>query len=391
MNGKVYWKTNSGNSIKVQEFPTKQNNLSVSVNGDLYIEHDCVILIFQDQKYYGIEAFHAVSETMLDKTDFKIYKDTQRANTAIAKSMFGKLYEQQNAGLSLTADACAPMSQDLSMLQSKLKAEDFGGTASSDGLLRFRSQGESEGFAPSCGCKAGFSNTRYSDYNQPWQLQAGCSAPTGDRTGTMIDYRPCFGIGSCSEYPETPMCAGFDIISTAYNKVCLTVEGKPFTTECNRPFGGCQFKQRNALNIDSADVECGLPDDAAQTLTGMAQNWLSPHSYNFVISPDEPRTQYVGDDPTMGVVYVDDRPKDRARSALKFLTTGCHACTNGRFQDGDNEADCRLSGTVPTTLMTAILGVFLQRALPMETFQKIAGKAANQYFSTNGGRFKVIH
>ena len=327
MNGRIYWKSGS-QSVRLQEFPTvASSGLPFSVNGDLYVEHDSVIIIFQDGSYYGIEGFQALSDRQVDYTTFKIYKDTQRANTAIAKSMFGKLYQQENAGLSLTADACAPMSQDLSRLQSQLKAEDFGGTASSDGIMRFLSQGDNEGFAPSCGCKAGFSNTRYSDYNQPWQLQAGCSAPTGDRTGTMIDYRPCFGRGSCSDYPDTPMCAGFDIISTTFNKVCLTEEGKPMFSECNRPFGGCQFKQRNALNIDSTDVECALPNDSAQHLSGMAQDWLSPHNLNFVISPEHPRTQYVGDDPTMGVVYVLDRPLDRAKSNLNFLTTGCHACT----------------------------------------------------------------
>ena len=348
VNGKIYWKSGA-QSVRLQEFPTlASSGLPFSVNGDLYVEHDCVILIFQDGSYYGIESFHALSDRQVDQSVFKIYKDTQRANTAIAKSMFQSLYQQENAGLSLTADACAPMSQDLSRLQSQLKASDFGGTASSDGMMRFRSQGDSEGFAPSCGCKAGFSNTRYSDYNQPWQLQAGCSAPTGDRTGTMIDYRPCFGIGSCSDYKDEEgrelLCAGFDIISTSFNKVCLTHDGKPYLTECNRPFGGCQFKQRNALNIDSEDVECGLPNDAAQTLTGMAQNWLSPHNYNFVISPDHPRTQYTGTDATMGVVYVDGKSLDRARSAIKFLTTGCHACTNGRYQDGENKADCEPCG-----------------------------------------------
>ena len=58
---------------------------------------------------------------------------------------------------------------------------------------------------------------------------------------------------------------------------------------------------------------------------------------------DQPRTQYVGDDPTLGVVYLGNpsMPKDRARSNFNFLTTGCHACTNGRFQDDTNAAECR--------------------------------------------------
>ena len=73
----------------------------------------------------------------------------------------------------------------------------------------------------------------------------------------------------------------------------------------------------------------------------MAQEWVSPHDQNFVISPEEPRTQYVGDDPALGVVYLNGMPKDRARSNFNFLTTGCHACTNGRFQDEENAAACR--------------------------------------------------
>ena len=347
VNGKVFYKSGAQN-VRLQEFPLKSTTLQHSVNGDLYVEHDCVILVHDNGTYYGIEGFVALSDRTVDRSVFQIYKDTQRANTAIASSMFEKLYQEENAGLSLTADACAPMSQDMSGLSSQLKAQDFGGTASVDGLMRFRDQGT--GFAPSCGCKAGFSNTRYSDYNQPWQLQAGCSAPEGDRTGTMIDYRPCFGEGSCSDYDdptsdtgEKMLCAGFDIISTSYNKVCLTKEGKPYTTECNRPFGGCQFKQRNAINIDATEVECGSPQDASETLDEMSQEWVSPHYENFVISADQPRTQYVGDDPTLGVVYLGDpsMPNDKARSNFKFLTAGCHACTNGRFQNEDNKAACK--------------------------------------------------
>ena len=54
-------------------------------------------------------------------SDFEIYKDKGLATTG--KSMFEKLYQEENAGLSLSADACAPMSQDLSALKSQLRSE----------------------------------------------------------------------------------------------------------------------------------------------------------------------------------------------------------------------------------------------------------------------------
>ena len=360
VSGTIYWKQMDFNSVtngKVDRFivrnvPTVATTLSAAVQGDVYIEHDSVILLFENEKYYPIQSFQSTKEVTLPREAFQIYKDTGRAETSHAEDMFESLYVNSEAGLAMSGEACAPMSQDLSGLRSKLTSAEFGGTASAEGGLRFfrpqtldviklLSSDHTNGFGPSCGCQAGFANVRYSDYNQPWELQSGCSAPEGDSTGTMIDYKPCFGVGSCLQYASTPHCAGFDIISTSFNKVCVNEEGLPEVEQCNRPFGGCIFGQRGALNIDSQDVECKSSSNLKQNHNNMAASWLSPHAQNFVIDVSSPRTQYDGTDDTLGVVYVENKPKDKAKSNYNFLTSGCHACTNGRYQDETNSVECK--------------------------------------------------
>ena len=360
VNGTIYWKQMDFTSItngKVDQFivrnvPTVPSTLPTAVQGDVYIEHDSVILLFEDGKYYPIQSFESTEQATVPREQFRLYKDTARAETAHAEDMFESLYVNSEAGLAMSGEACAPMSQDLSGLQSKLASAEFGGTASAEGGLRFfrpqtlnvikqLSDEHTNGFGPSCGCQEGFANVRYSDYNQPWELQSGCSAPEGDTTGTMIDYKPCFGVGSCAQYASTSKCAGFDIISTTYNKVCVNENGLPEIEQCNRPFGGCIFGQRGALNIDSADVECKSSADGYQNHENITAAWLSPHTQNFVIDMNAPRTQYVGTDDTKGVVYVNNKPRDKAKSNYNFLTGGCHACTNGRYQDEANSVECK--------------------------------------------------
>jgi hypothetical protein len=363
VNGKLYWKqleyasgdTDKVSSFRVKEFPLKPSSLPYAVDGDLYVEHDCVILVFADGKYYPLQGFQALSEQVLAVGEFKLYKDTARAETAHAEDMFDSLYRSTEAGLAWSGEACAPLSQDLTGLKSTLKAADYGGTASAEGGMRFfrpqtlqvvkgLSDQHTKGFGPSCGCKAGFANVRYSDYNQPWQLQGGCSAPEGDSTGTMIDYKPCFGANSCAQYTSTPLCAGFDTTSAKYDKVCVNAEGEPEidAVSCNRPFGGCQFGQKGALNVDSGAVLCKSAAFAQQNHNFMSADWLSPHAQNFALDPNSPRTQYTGTDENEGVVYdVNGKPKDRAKSNFNFLTSSCNACSNGRYQDETNSVECK--------------------------------------------------
>ena len=59
-----------------------------------------------------------------------------------------------------------------------------------------------EGYAPSCTCPPGYSNAKYSDYNQPWSNHASCNTLEGD-SGELISYKPCFGPGSCT-FETTP-------------------------------------------------------------------------------------------------------------------------------------------------------------------------------------------
>ena len=362
VNGKLYWKqleyasgdTDKVSSFRIKEFPLKPSSLPYAVDGDLYVEHDCVILVYESGKYYPLQGFQALSEQVLAVGDFKLYKDTSRVETAHAEEMFGSLYRSTEAGLAWSGEACAPVSQDLTGLKSTLKAADYGGTASAEGGMRFfrpqtlqvvkgLSDQHTKGFGPSCGCKAGFANVRYSDYNQPWQLQAGCSAPEGDSTGTMIDYKPCFGANSCAQYTSTPLCAGFDISSDQYDKVCVNAEGEPEidVVSCNRPFGGCQFGQKGALNVDSGAILCKSATGTQQNHNFMSADWLSPHAQNFALDPNSPRTQYTGTDENEGVVYVNGEPKDKAKSNFNFLTSSCNACSNGRYQDETNSVECK--------------------------------------------------
>jgi hypothetical protein len=360
--GRIYWKEMempSGEQEKVshyriKEFPTKNEavaGVDYAVEGDVYIEHDSVILLFlENGKYVPIQSFEPLDEYTLAVEKFEIYKNTGRIETTTAKPMHETLYRDTQTGLSMFGQACAPMSQDLSNLTSKLKASDYNGTAAAMSMRFFRPQtldvikklsnDHRMGFGPSCGCKRGFSNVRYSDYNQPFDLNSGCSAPENDVYGTFIDYKPCFGMGSCAQYPSTPFCAGFDKESTIYDKVCINAEGKPEVEACNRPWGGCKYGQRGALNIDSLEVECKAATDPQENHASMTAAWVSPHSENFIIDPHAPRTQYNGDDDSKGVVYVNNKPKDQAKSNFNFVSVGCHACTNGRKQNVAGSVEC---------------------------------------------------
>ena len=361
VNGGVFWKgmgtavSGKVGTYQVKQVPTTEGALPVALDGDLYIEHDCAILVHDNGVFYELQDFVPRTDRALPVEAFSLYVDTGRAETAHKELMFTTLYRNLNGGLSGTADVCAPMSQDLSGLSSKLTEH----TSVADApLLAFRQIDAESGFAPMCQCQAGYSNKRYSDYNQPFELHSGCSAPAGDYTGTMIEYKQCFGPGSCSDYGTTPYCAGFDSpVPTSYSNVCVNATGHvemDHATEggCNRPFGGCKFGQRNALAIDAispAMVECQGAQDLSQTYGNMAAEWVSPHDPAFVIDPSAPRTQYVGDDPAQGVVYVDGvggkrKSIDRARSNFNFLTAGCHACTNGRFTELSGEDRCLLCG-----------------------------------------------
>ena len=53
------------------------------------------------------------------------------------------------------------------------------------------------------------------------------------------------------------------------------------------------------------------------------------------------RSLYEGDDPSKGVVYIDGLPIDKMRSNYAFMTTGCYACTDGRYQDATGKQECR--------------------------------------------------
>ena len=395
VNGKIYFKSfGPSNNDKFDRYTLKEvkqvvNTLPSAVEGDVYVEHDCVLLVFKDGLYHAIRNFTPSSTIDLAWDKFKIYIDTQRSSTAHAEPMFSKMYREAKAALENKGQVCAPMSQDLTAFTSKLDATAFpGNTASSnDGFMFLRPQtleivkngfcqsygssdlgdlwkmesgipfqycgdvsysGVDKGYAPSCGCIAGFANVRYTDYNQPWGLHVGCSAPEGDRTGTMIAYKPCLGKGSCSGYSDTPYCCGYDpeAVFCLYPKQCVNVTGYANLIHgdsdwCNKPFGGCKIGQRNALNIDNTEIECQGSSVLRESFNGMATEWIEPWNDNYQINPNIPRTKYNGTNPEEGVVYVNGKPKDRARSNYAFITPGCHACTNGRWQDGENQIECR--------------------------------------------------
>ena len=198
-------------------------------------------------------------------------------------------------------------------------------------------------YAPSCSCPIGFANMRYIDYNQPWSLHGGCSSIEGDHTGGFIDYKPCNGIGTCSVYLDTPQCCGYDTVTcdARYKGRCVDATGKPKLDTldnqfCNRPFAGCSKKQRNGLAIDEPNIECGGPTAVEDTFNGMTEEWVKIADY-----VEGSRTTNDATDATQGVFYVDDKPRDAMRSNYALLTSGCYACTDGRYNAEEGKVECR--------------------------------------------------
>ena len=339
--------------------------LEISVEGDVLLEHDTVILIIKDGKYFAVNNFIPVTTATIEKDRFKMYTHTYNARAAIREPMFTKnsFYDSHtcaphgatvnpriNAPVQEVTDAFLFMRPQNEAIvkqgtcqpqQSADSTDSWGNMAVCEDLAAAQINGVS--YAPSCSCPIGFANMRYIDYNQPWSLHGGCSSIEGDYKGGFIDYKPCNGIGTCSVYLDTPQCCGYDTVTcdAQYKGRCVDATGKPKLDTldhqfCNRPFAGCSKKQRNGLAIDEDNIECGGPTAVEDTFNGMTEEWVKIADY-----VEESRTTNDATDEMQGVVYVDGKPRDAMRSNYAILTSGCYACTDGRYNAEEGKVECR--------------------------------------------------
>nr|WP_292968370.1 hypothetical protein [Allomuricauda sp.] len=364
MNGNIHFNTNThpdnnvacGNDgVCIQK--DIRLDMDTAVHGNLYIEEDSVIMIVKDAKYYEVHSMTAASTEDLPRTAFKIYMDTASAGSSHAEPMYnagsfptcmpykanqGINEDQRVGGVEPGFMHMRPQTKIISQIG---PCKPTGGNAAYGALGECEAvnlQGQTDdGYAPGCTCPAGYSNVKYSDYNQPWSEHVSCNTIEGDITGSFIHYKPCFGPGSCSGYPATQHCCGFDTIScdTRLKGRCVNDDGLPELKKedgwCNKPFGGCVY---GSVGLTPSTMQCKTPTDPESTFSGMTSTEVaSDVTYSH-------RSQYEGTDPLEGVVYVNGKPQDALRSNYNFMTPGCHPCINGRMQDEAGQARCRLCG-----------------------------------------------
>jgi len=343
--------------------------LDVSVEGDVLLEHDTVILIIKDGKFFAVSNFVAAHTETIEKYRFRMYTNTYNARSATKVKMFeeNSMYDSHTCALHgatinpkinnpieqvndaflfmrpqneeiVKAGKCQPR-QESTHVEPAVHPDSWG----HDVICEDNNQvltGVS--YAPSCSCPSGFANVRYVDYNQPWSLHGGCSTIENDYSGAFIDYKLCNGRDTCN-YIDTPFCCGHDIFNcnANYTNRCVDENGLPkldtsLNDFCNRPFPGCSKKQRNGLAIDEQNIECGGPRATADTFNGMTAEWVKISDYQ-----EGSRTTNDASNAEQGVFYVDGKPMDSMRSNYAIVTSGCYACTDGRYQSEEGQVECK--------------------------------------------------
>lgn len=383
INGKLYIKHFGENEFRLKELPLVASTLDVSVEGDTLLEHDTVLLVVKDSKFYAVSNFDAVSVTHLSKTDFSLYTKTYNAKAATRELMFDEnhpnfyhtcsahgvlidplqaepVQEEYDAFLFLRPQNEDIVKQGLCQPQQSVDAGDsWGNLPVCEESVYAQLTGVSYG--PTCSCPSGFANMRYVDYNQPFSFHGGCTSIKGDTKGAFIDYKSCSGVGSCSIYSDTPYCCGYDsnnCNAITLKGVCVADNGLPALDTalrdfCNRPYAGCSTRQRNGLSLDDSLTECGGQNALQDTFNGMTKEWVRPQKSMFTN-----RTLNYPSSADDGVVYVDGKPYDTMRSNYAIYTSGCYACTDGRYNSEAGKAECRgcdagtysISRTNPYTL-----------------------------------------
>ena len=330
-------------------------DMDIAIHGDLYTEHDSVIIVVKDGKYYEIHSMTPASTIDLPASAFKMYMNTSHAGSSHAEPMHNELYTNdvcrpykanqglgENLRVGSVENGFMHMRPQTRSISQKGPCKPSGGNANYDNVTNCPlAEDIDEGYAPSCTCPVGYSNVKYSDYNQPWSEHVSCNTIAGDKKGSFINYKPCFGPNSCFGYTDTTeFCCGFDNVEcdTALKGVCVNENGETETNRaegyCNKPFPGCVY---GSTGIEKNTIVCHTPFESDLTFNGMTST--SPNTDPM----SSLRSQYVGTDTKEGVVYENSKPMDSLRSNYNFMTPGCHPCTNGRYQDEVGQASCKLS------------------------------------------------
>ena len=372
INGRLFLKQFHVDLFVLKEIPLVESDLDVAVEGDTILEHDTVILIAYNGKFYAVNNFDFLSEVTLSKDELKIFTHTYDARDAKPESMFHENHRYAK-------HTCSPMPMNINphyfapvydinstlmMLRPIFKIDKlsfsrcqprqdsthttpYGHEDSWGGMPICEDLEPNMNYGQSCVCDAGFANVRYVDNNQPFSLHGGCTSLPGDSKGLFIDYKKCYGINGCTNYIDTPFCCGYDSVACndKYKDLCVDYNGLPAldtadSAFCNRPFSGCVKGQRYGIALDDDNLECSAVTDiiGKNSFKGMANEWVSVET-SLKFNTD--RSLYVGSNTNEGVVYVDGKPRDSMRSNYAFMTSGCYACTDGRYNDLDGQQECK--------------------------------------------------
>ena len=270
IDGNIFYKIPYDNQKAYQLKRTAQSDLPVALTYDLIIEHDVAIIVHKDGKYYNFIKvdYDSSSEFGFGSLPYEVPFYNYRENQCRGRSQdLHNLEFSESIGTGLPTHQRPPVT-----------FKDMGTV-----------YGIEKGFAPMCECSLGHSNTRYSDYNQPFELQHSCLTIASDPEGKL----------------------------------------KESSTTCNTPFPGCAFGKRNGETAGDADIEC-LSSTSSSTNNGnVADQWVKlndPNAYSQV-----------------GVVYDDnDRPLDSRATSFSWQTTGCYGCDNGRYQNELGKEECKI-------------------------------------------------
>ena len=141
----------------------------------------------------------------------------------------------------------------------------------------------------------GHSNTRYSFYNQPFDLQHGT-------------------------------------LSSRYDPDQLLLQRNE-QTFATAPFRGCSFASRNGLTENDTKVEyhAAAPVDVDAFNSGVLEEWVRLYSNQFLLSQTE--TSYESGT---------GKPHDPRASKIQWGTTGSYGCDNGHYQDEEGQHECKV-------------------------------------------------
>ena len=265
IDGNIYLRHTSTTTYNYYKLQQLQTDLPIALKSNIIIEQDVAILAFEQGKYYNVvqPAYHETfssSEALPVEVPFRDYN------------------KQQCRGSSqdLHRGKDSPFYNPYPKLNMQLKN-------------LTKSFGVPRGFAPTCYCSVGHSNTRYSFYNQPFELQHSTLSSKYDPDQHLLQRNE-------------------NLYGTA-------------------PFKGCLFSSLNGTTEDDPNVECASL--LTQFNNGIYDPWVRLNSAYFY---SQVETSYDSN----------GRPYDPRATKAQWTTTGCYGCDNGYYQNEAGQSKCKV-------------------------------------------------